>query len=593
MSTPSPIDYEKHRRVFLRQAHTTYFSSAMNATLIDREKKLSNCLSALRRHQTKLFTNPPAGNSPSSLPPSSHGQPPGSIHFFQIHEYMKTTPLFKLLKTMPKGGLLHLHGDALVDRKFIISKLAEWADRCYMRIWKREKSYPKAEGQTSDVPMFRFASSIPVDGEEWVLVKEARENFPDGGAEGFDAWLYRCTTLRGREGEFTSSTVVFPSEHAVWHEFENCFLTLSGLIQYFPILKLYIRELCSRYYLNERVQYSELRITYVVPYDDEVTETLTFDDVFKEAEVAQKEFKEKLREQGGDADGFFGFKFIYTVLRRIPRPEMRWHLDNAWRMRKLYPSLLAGFDLVGHEEKGNPLRYYIPEFLDFLRAQEGHNSEETLKFFLHAGETGNVGTEVDYENLVDALLLGTKRIGHGFAIGKWLGSIGTWVKDHEVALEVCPISNQVLGLVHDLRNHPIGVWFGWSGAPSTLEALEQEEEGKQEVFDIPSKPSFIPVTISPDDPALFGYEGVTEDYWELFMAFDTLNLAGLKQLIWNSVKYSAIADEEKEKAMTVIKRLWEEWVEWAVEEAGRVMVEEAVPEMDGELTLSAKELSGY
>ncbi|RUS20658.1 hypothetical protein BC937DRAFT_94684 [Endogone sp. FLAS-F59071] len=592
MSTPSPINYEKRRRVFLRQANTTYFSSAMNAALTDREKRLSDCLSALRRHQTKLFTNPSVDIPTSSLPPSSHGQPPGSIHFFQIHEYMQTTPLFKLLKAMPKGGLLHVHCDALVDRKFIIRKLAEWADRCYMRIWKREKSYPGAEGQTTDVPMFRFASSIPVDGEEWVSVKEARDNFSDGGPEGFDAWLYRCTTLRDRKGEFSRSTAVFPSEHAVWHEFENCFLTLSGLIQYFPLLKLYIREICNRYYLKEGVQYAEVRMPYIVPYDDKATETLTFDDVFKDAELAQREFKEKLREQGGDADadGFLGFKIIYSILRRIPRPEMRWHLDNAWRMRKLYPTLLAGFDLVGHEEKGNPLRHYIPEFLDFLRAQEGHSSEETLKFFLHAGETGNVGTEVDYENLVDALLLGTKRIGHGFAISKWLGSIGTWVKDHEVALEVCPISNQVLGLVHDLRNHPIGVWFGWSGAPSPLEALEREEEGKQ---DIPSKLSFIPVTISPDDPALFGYEGVTEDYWELFMSFDALNLAGLKQLIWNSVQYSAIVDEEKEKAMAVIKRLWEEWVEWAVEEAGRAMVEAAVPEMDGELTLVAKELSGY
>lgn len=51
------------------------------------------------------------------------------------------------------------------------------------------------------------------------------------------------------------------------------------------------------------------------------------------------------------------------------------------------------------------------------------------------------GTSVD-RNLLDALILNSTRIGHGFALSKhpavWADS---WKKD--IPIEVCPISNQV------------------------------------------------------------------------------------------------------------------------------------------------------
>lgn len=58
----------------------------------------------------------------------------------------------------------------------------------------------------------------------------------------------------------------------------------------------------------------------------------------------------------------------------------------------------------------------------------------------------------------DAVLLGTKRIGHGFAIVKY-PSILKIVKERRIGIEVNPISNQVLKLVDDLRNHPSAILF--------------------------------------------------------------------------------------------------------------------------------------
>lgn len=56
------------------------------------------------------------------------------------------------------------------------------------------------------------------------------------------------------------------------------------------------------------------------------------------------------------------------------------------------------------------------------------------------------------------MLLGTKRIGHGYAVVKY-PSILKLIKERRIGIEVNPISNQVLKLVDDLRNHPSAILF--------------------------------------------------------------------------------------------------------------------------------------
>ena len=77
--------------------------------------------------------------------------------------------------------------------------------------------------------------------------------------------------------------------------------------------------------------------------------------------------------------------------------------------------LPLGFDLVGEEAKGYPIKEFIPELLEFRRQCAEQNLD--IPFLFHCGETLDMGTDTD-GNLVDALLLGSKRIGHGFALAK-------------------------------------------------------------------------------------------------------------------------------------------------------------------------------
>lgn len=62
-----------------------------------------------------------------------------------------------------------------------------------------------------------------------------------------------------------------------------------------------------------------------------------------------------------------------------------------------------------------------------------------------------MGTETD-GNLVDALLLKSKRIGHGFALAKH-PYVMQHMKERGVCLELCPISNEILGLTPRVSGH--------------------------------------------------------------------------------------------------------------------------------------------
>ena len=108
-----------------------------------------------------------------------------------------------------------------------------------------------------------------------------------------------------------------------------------------------------------------------------------------------------------------------------------------------------GFDLPGEEGKGRFLKEFVPQFLAFKR--DCANEDIEIPLLLHCGETLDMGTDTD-GNLVDALLLGAKRIGHGFALTKH-PYIMQQMKARGVCLELCPISNEVLGLTPRASGH--------------------------------------------------------------------------------------------------------------------------------------------
>jgi adenosine deaminase CECR1 len=92
--------------------------------------------------------------------------------------------------------------------------------------------------------------------------------------------------------------------------------------------------------------------------------------------------------------------------------ELEWYLEDCLALKQEFPHLIAGFDLVGPENALKPLIDYIEPLLKFKKRQQELGID--VPFIFHAGETLGDGTMADV-NLYDAILLGTKRIGHGYA----------------------------------------------------------------------------------------------------------------------------------------------------------------------------------
>lgn len=224
-------------------------------------------------------------------------------------------------------------------------------------------------------------------------------------------------------------------------------------------------------------------------------------------------------------------------------------------MKQLFPHLIAGYDLVGQEDLGRPLSDLIPELFWFKKkCLEG---QVDIPFFFHAGETLGDGTETD-ENLFDAILLGTRRIGHGFSLFKHPLLIDM-VKDKRILIESCPVSNEVLRLTSSILAHPL---------PALL------ARG-------------VPVALCNDDPSILGQgvSGLSHDCWQALQGWENLGLAGLGSLAENSVRWAAFEDlGGKEWTQSVkdgvfgkgirAQRLkewmvrWERFCEWVVNEYG-------------------------
>lgn len=123
---------------------------------------------------------------------------------------------------------------------------------------------------------------------------------------------------------------------------------------------------------------------------------------------------------------------------------------SALHIKRLtWYALMSGFDMIGEEAGGHPIKTFVPELLRFRR--DCKSAGVDVPFLFHCGETLDMDTDTD-GNLMDALLLGAPRIGHGFALPRH-PYVMQLMRERGVCLELCPISNEVLGLTPRVSGH--------------------------------------------------------------------------------------------------------------------------------------------
>lgn len=251
--------------------------------------------------------------------------------------------------------------------------------------------------------------------------------------------------------------------------------------------------------------------------------------------TAGKVFDENLKPLTLDQEFDIYYSIIDEIRKTEPAFEMRviicsgkiggrdpviQQLENYKYSKEKY-DIVSGFDMVNEEDTSSPI-------IDFVDDLENYKKQiPDFSVYLHAGES----TSRYNENLYDAILLGTKRIGHGLAI-EFHPYLTQLVKDNNIGYEICPISNFVLGYTLDFRWHPI----------RNLMARG------------------IAVTISSDDPSFWDYNGVTLDYTYAFLGWE-LDLKDLKQLAINSLKQSTLNKADTERLLKTFHKQWEEFID--------------------------------
>ncbi|MCJ1393377.1 hypothetical protein MMC18_006250 [Xylographa bjoerkii] len=465
---------------------------------------------------------------------------------------MEESKLWGIVSRMPKGALLHAHFDAMVDVEWLIEQALEM----------KGFGFRASNGLVGEDAMGREELGFHFMGESWkeedsapsmwssdyiphlyVPVSKAANSFPSGGRQGFKDWVTeRCTITS------TESIDHHKGLDAIWQKFKSCFPIIGSILCYEPIFRAAIQRLLTEL-LEDGVRWVDLRAAFVFDYYRE-GHTIPERDYFAYFQAFGEEVKKFQATEHGAR--FWGARFIWTTLRMHDKQQIVENMKLCIATKKAFPDLISGFDLVGQEDMGRPLVDLTPEIFWFRKrcVEEGVD----IPFFFHAGECLGDGDETD-ENLFDAILLGTRRIGHGFSLYKHPLLI-EMVKQKSILIESCPISNEILRLTNSIMSHPL---------PALL------ARG-------------VKIALCNDDPAILGHgkNGLTHDFWQALQGWENLGLEGLGSLAENSVRYAAYGPDQttqvwkkdvkdgvygqgvRAERMREWTKEWNEFCEWVV-----------------------------
>jgi len=417
----------------------------------------------------------------------TNGKSIPELPFLETRERIQTNRVFKVFQRMPKGGLLHVHDVSVGRAEWLATNAAHRSD-CYIHWPEVQLTF---QTNRPACPDCRPAAEL------WGTVTNLQEQL-----------LNAFRLVPGPRGE------------QGWLRFGQCFTAMGNLREYWPVFEDYLIDAFS-HLCEDRVPYVELRLILDEPRQPEQSQ--------RDLALIRRFWgvRAKVREKHPE----FDLKLILCGLRI--GNEARWAGDLMKRAGEAQsacglPGFVVGCDFVGDEDGGRST------FQDALAMVLGKQDHPELKLFLHDGESA----WDDNENLIDAVLLQPARIGHGFNLYRF-GVLEEKVKMDRIALEICPISNQLLGLTPDLRIHPAPGYFARG----------------------------VQCVLSSDDPLMFGNNGLSYEFWMAYEAWG-LDLGVLKKLAENSLVYSAMSAAEKSTALEVWQRQWDEWVTWANQELG-------------------------
>ncbi|KAF4125773.1 adenosine deaminase CECR1 [Geosmithia morbida] len=512
-STSDPFlqKYLAGRANLIEQEKASRSDAAFRASMTPIARRACAIVDAIRSREMETTWRPGSGQVDGDKAGRSTVFP--GMMFPLAKERMESTKLWTIMRRMPKGALLHAHMDAMVEFDFLLEQLLSMPGM-HMR---SDRPLVDATAMENSRVEFRYRErEVVADGQgsmwqsgyepgRFLLLTSVADGFPRGRA-GFLAWLKGRCTLHVEDSHDHHLGI-----DAIWEKFARCFVVVASIIHYEPMFRAFLRRL-MRQLKDDGVNWAELRFTWPLNYcrDRQETPEKDYVHMFEVLDEEITRFKES-----PEGQGFWGLTTIWTSLRSSSTRPLVESMDHCIATKMAFPHLLAGYDVVGAEDLGRPLVDLLPELFWFRKqcAQEGVN----LPFFFHAGETLGDGSDTD-QNLFDAILLGTRRIGHGYSLYKH-PLLVDMVKEKRILVESCPISNEVLRLCSSVLAHPL---------PALL------ARG-------------VPCCLCNDDPAMMGQNtaGMSHDFWQAIQGWENLGLAGLGSLAENSVRWASFEDQDQ------------------------------------------------
>ncbi len=388
---------------------------------------------------------------------------------------LRSTELYGIFSRMPKGRLLHAHIEATFDLRYSI-RMAIGSGLCYVYLAGDPAGHEY--GQLAYGAWFE-GGVIP---EGWVAVSEALKSHPDLENE-----IYRlCTT--------TTSDI----DENIWPKFEAIFNRYRAINNYLP----HFKKLYSKVF-------ADMAREGLTGVDFRFIGQTIFDESGRRLEPdcyvdTVQEIAAGVREQ------FPGFnvRLIYSYYKGVAAESVPERAAYARHLREKYPDICIGFDMVGQEDCGKSLEYYRSAL-----------ESAGVPVIMHAGES----TLQSNSNVTTAAEMGLARIGHGTNLYMHPSAYSLF-KERGTLMEVCPISNQLLGYTPDLSKHPAAGYLR----------------------------SGLNVTINSDDCAIFGTSYLSDDLLAAYLCWD-LSIEQLQQAIENSLEGDA-------QQIAALRRNWDEFI---------------------------------
>lgn len=444
-------DYERDRAEILRREAALAFDHRCKERATQEERHAAEIVDVVRHNDLRLVwkdEQPLTGHLGQR-----HPRHPGD-HYLSNEDLVPKTELFKIAKKMPKGGHLHIHFNACLQPNVLLD-IAKDMPRMFITSdlpLTKPDHFNTCEIQFSILPEERENPGNLFDegyhSRQTMRFQEFLANFPKEtvGMDGFK-WLVEKLVFHADEAHGVHQTAL-----GAWDKFGVRTRMMKGLFNYEKAYRSYTR-LCLEHFIDDNIQYAEIRPNFMKTnqvYSNDGKRLFENEYIMEIIIDEYKKFKKEYESKRPDAY-FAGLKVIYCTPRSFSRELLKHALDECIRFKKKWPQWIAGFDIMGEEIKGHPLKYFAAEFLEFRRQCDEEGLD--IPFLFHCGETLETGSEAD-ANLVDALLLNSRRIGHGFALARH-PYIMEHMKKRNICLEVCPISNEILGLTPRMNGHAV------------------------------------------------------------------------------------------------------------------------------------------